>query len=317
VARRFSDTSQSVVNSKGAITVEQRVEMPDGPHFFHTVKFPLRDSAGNIEAVAGVSFDITKRKLVEQALAREYDLMRALMNQMPDTIYFKDAACRFTRVNAAQAHVLGIADPKQAIGKTDADFFAPDFAREARADDQTVLRTKRPIINKTERVVRLDGHACWMQATKVPVLDSEGNVTGLVGISRETAAPPSAPPSAKILIVEDEANIRDLQSQLLELEGFRVLTARDGVEGLLRFREHAQDIDLVITDLAMPQMTGEVMIAEIRKLSSAVPILVLSGFAKPETQKQLNKCGVSGFISKPFTGDMLLQKIRAVLAAAR
>jgi PAS domain S-box-containing protein len=118
-------------------------------------------------------------------LAHEQLLLRMLMDNMPDTIYFKDSQSRFTRVNRAQANVLGLQSPDQAIGKADADFFTADHAQAALADERRVLESGVGLISKTERVRRADGSFRWMTATKVPMRDSHGTITGLVGISRD------------------------------------------------------------------------------------------------------------------------------------
>jgi PAS domain-containing protein len=76
----------------------------------------------------GIS-DITARRRAEAALATERDLLQALMDNIPDTIYFKDTASRFTRINRAQAGLLGVSTPEEAIGKTDLDFQRTDLAR--------------------------------------------------------------------------------------------------------------------------------------------------------------------------------------------
>jgi PAS domain S-box-containing protein len=108
-----------------------------------------------------------------------------LMDNMPDTIYFKDAQSRFTRINRAQAEVLGLKSPDEAIGKTDADFFTPEHAQAARADERRILESGESLISKTERIHRADGSYRWVTATKVPLRDERGAVIGLVGISRE------------------------------------------------------------------------------------------------------------------------------------
>jgi PAS domain S-box-containing protein len=118
-------------------------------------------------------------------LAHEQLLLRMLMDNMPDTIYFKDAQSRFTRVNRAQAEVLGLKSPDQAIGKTDADFFTPEHAQAARADERRILESGESLISKTERIHRADGQYRLVTATKVPLRDERGTVVGLVGISRE------------------------------------------------------------------------------------------------------------------------------------
>ncbi len=136
-------------------------------------------------AIQAITRDITERKRAEEALAQERDLLHTLMDNIPDTIYFKDAASRFTRINRAQAEVLGIEDAGEAIGKTDFDFFTQEHARDAYADEQKIVKSGQPLIAKVEKIRRADGEFRWVSATKVPIRDKEGRVTGIVGISRD------------------------------------------------------------------------------------------------------------------------------------
>jgi two-component system cell cycle sensor histidine kinase/response regulator CckA len=136
-------------------------------------------------AILGIVTDITERKRMEEALAQERDLLHALMDNIPDTIYFKDTASRFTRINRAQAQVLGLDDPKEAMGKTDFDFFTAEHAQDAHADEQGIVRSGQPLVDKVEQIRRADGQFRWVSATKVPIIDKEGQVTGIVGISRD------------------------------------------------------------------------------------------------------------------------------------
>jgi PAS domain S-box-containing protein len=118
-------------------------------------------------------------------LAHEQLLLRMLMDNMPDTIYFKDPQSRFTRVNRAQAEVLGLKSPDEAVGKNDFDFFAPEHAQAASADERRILESGQGMIGKTERIRRADGGFRWVTATKVPLRDGSGKVVGLVGMSRD------------------------------------------------------------------------------------------------------------------------------------
>jgi PAS domain S-box-containing protein len=131
------------------------------------------------------AIDITQRKRAEAALAQERDLLYTLMDNIPDRIYFKDIDSRFTRINRAQARALGVSAPEAAIGKTDFDFFEPELAKDFYADEQEIVKSGRPLIDKVERYRGADGQFCWVSATKVPVLDTNGKVSGLVGISRD------------------------------------------------------------------------------------------------------------------------------------
>ncbi len=123
----------------------------------------------------------TANELVEQ----ERDQLQTLMDNIPDTIYFKDTASRFVRVNRAQARTLGVEDPQQAVGKADAYYFAPEAAAAAQADEQLLIRTGESIIDRREMNPTPEGKPRWFSSTKVPILDQHGKVTGLVGISRD------------------------------------------------------------------------------------------------------------------------------------
>jgi PAS domain S-box-containing protein len=138
-------------------------------------------------ALAGllVLFDVSERNRAERELARERDLLHLLMDNIPDFIYFKDAASRFTRINRAQADALGVARPEDAVGKTDFDFFTPEHAQEAFADELQILRTGRPLITKVEEASRRDGTSIWVSTTKMQIQDVQGTVIGTFGVSRD------------------------------------------------------------------------------------------------------------------------------------
>jgi PAS domain S-box-containing protein len=123
-----------------------------------------------------------ERLRAQEALELERDLLHALMDNIPDLIYFKDLQRRFVRINAAHALALGAANTDAAIGRTDADFFSPDFARAAMEDERRLLVTGQPILGKIERDERDDR---WYLATKVPLRDGAGRIVGLVGISKD------------------------------------------------------------------------------------------------------------------------------------
>ena len=158
-----------------------------------TKKGEIRDVAikanlfelGDKKLIQGMFRDITESKRVGEELAHERDLLHALMDNIPDTIYFKDAASRFTRINKAQAKVLGLNGPEEAVGKTDSDFFTEEHARDAYADEQEIMEKGQPLINKVEKTERPDRYFLWTSTTKVPIKDKEGQVIGIVGMSRD------------------------------------------------------------------------------------------------------------------------------------
>jgi PAS domain S-box-containing protein len=129
--------------------------------------------------------EITERKRTEEALRHEHDLLHALMDNIPDGIYFKDVGSRFTRINKAHATLLGISTPEGAVDKTDFDFYAAEFAQEAYGDEQRIVKTGKPLVGKVELLKWPSGQERWVSATKVPIHDQAGQVTGMVGITRD------------------------------------------------------------------------------------------------------------------------------------
>jgi PAS domain S-box-containing protein len=146
---------------------------------------PVLDKNGKVQNFVAVKQDRSQRKEFELALARERDLLQSLMDNIPDFIYFKDTQSRFVRINQSHAHALGLAAPADAIGKTDTDFFLSHFARQTLVDEMRMLTTGEPILDKEEHVDTTYGKM-WVSATKVPLRDKDGRITGLVGVSRNT-----------------------------------------------------------------------------------------------------------------------------------
>jgi two-component system sensor histidine kinase/response regulator len=137
-----------------------------------------------LESTAGQIAIAIERKRAEEALAQERFLMQALMNNVPDYVYFKDRDSRFIRINRAHAQSFGVSDPAQAVGKTDFDFFTGEHAQQAYEDEQAIIRTGQPM-NKVERETRADRPDTWVSTTKLPLCGEEGDVIGTFGISRD------------------------------------------------------------------------------------------------------------------------------------
>jgi len=133
----------------------------------------------------GLYQDVTERKQAEEALAQERDLLGTLMDNLPDTIYFKDRESRFTRINEAVARGFGLSDPGQAIGKTDFDFFTAEHAQQAYNDEQEVITTGKPMTAKEEKETWPDGRVTWVSTTKMPFRDANGAIIGTFGVSHD------------------------------------------------------------------------------------------------------------------------------------
>jgi len=133
-------------------------------------------------------------------------------------------------------------------------------------------------------------------------------------------APPSPEPvdvggTETILLVEDEGLLLESISRLLELKGYKVYAAADGLEAIKVYDRHKQEIDLVITDMGLPGITGKDEFKILREMNSDIKVILASGFFEPEMKVELLKAGASGFIQKPYIPNDILRIIREVLDA--
>ena len=153
--------------------------------------------------------DITERKRVEMELDYERELLRSLMNSSPDHIYFKDRESRFIRCSQRQAERYKAKSVADVVGKTDMDFFDEEHARKAFQDEQEIIRTGRPMLDKVEKVLRKGENAvAWSLTNKMPLRNKAGEIIGTFGISKDITA---------IKQVEAElAAERDLLGMLME-----------------------------------------------------------------------------------------------------
>ncbi len=130
--------------------------------------------------------EIAERKQIETALAEERNLLRSLVDNLPDYIYVKDTRSRFLLANEAVRRHLGAATIDEIIGRTDFDFSPPELATQYYADEQEIFRTGRPLILHKEPVFDHETESRkWVSTIKVPLYDSEGKIIGLVGMNRD------------------------------------------------------------------------------------------------------------------------------------
>lgn len=124
----------------------------------------------------------------EQTWTQTKILLEALLENLPDTVFFKDTNSRFIRINRAAASHFGLEDPTQAIGKSDFDFFTEEHARPAYEAEQEIIRTAQPLLNIEEKETWTDGREAWALTTKLPLYDQARQVIGTCGISRNITA---------------------------------------------------------------------------------------------------------------------------------
>jgi len=137
------------------------------------------------QRIALLTAKVAELSEANRSLTGTQMLVEAMLDNIPDRIYFKDAQSRFVKVSQALAKRLGVAHPDEAVGKTDFDFYPDAKAREFYEDEQRIIKTGEPLINKIERQVRKNGEVAWSSTTKVPLRNRDGSVVGIVGINRD------------------------------------------------------------------------------------------------------------------------------------
>ena len=120
----------------------------------------------------------------------------------------------------------------------------------------------------------------------------------------------------QILVVDDEADIRELSRELLETYGYRVKTCQNGQEAFELFIEDPDRFDLVITDMTMPVMTGSVLAKKLIEIRPALPIILCTGYSETITKQEASRLGIKKFLQKPLKNKVLLNEIREVLDRA-
>lgn len=176
---------EELMSGRAAKSHEAEVTNKDGKKINVEISsFFLLKKENEIDNFVVIIRDITDGKKAEIRLAREHGLLQTLMDNIPDSVYFKDEESKFIKVNKAKAAHYN-KSPEEMMGKTDFDFLPEDQARKSFEDDQEILKTGKYIINQVEKITHFDGSERWVSVTKVPRFDPNGNIIGTAGISRD------------------------------------------------------------------------------------------------------------------------------------
>jgi PAS domain S-box-containing protein len=186
-AQAYYDNEMEIITSgQPVVNREEKGHLPDGtPRWYLDNELPLRDSAGRVTGVFAVSRDITYLKQTELELERERQLMQALMDNIPDAIYFKDTDLRYLRVSKGAALKEGIQQPESMIGKSDFDYFSQESAQEFYDLEMEIMRTRQPVIGLEQKEQRPGRPPTWASTVELPMYDSGGQVIGVFGITRD------------------------------------------------------------------------------------------------------------------------------------
>jgi rsbT co-antagonist protein RsbR len=242
-------------------------------------------------------------------LKQSDDLLRALMDNLPDTIYFKDTESRFIRINKAQADRFGL-EPAQAVGKSDFDFFTEEHARPAYEAEQEIIRTGQPLLNLEEKETWPDRPDTWVATTKLPLRDHAGNIIGTFGISRDVTDRKQAEEALTRAYAEVEQQVAErtaaLQQEIAERERIQEESARLQQEVIDAQRQALQELSTpiipVLEGVIVMPLVGSVdtlrarditraLLAGIREYRAKMVILDITGVPLVDT-------GVAAYLNR-------------------
>ncbi|MBW7885257.1 MAG: response regulator, partial [Caldilineaceae bacterium] len=175
-------------NRELVVDLRAAVDQQGNRVWFQTMQRPLRMPNGDTNILV-VSTDITERKLATDALTDERNMLQTLIDNLPDYIFIKDTQSRYLKANAAHISLVGARDMEHLLGKTDFDFFSAQSTFPFYEDEQCVIRTGEPLLNKVENInVDSPDKRSWVLSSKIPLRDADGQVRWLIGVSRDITA---------------------------------------------------------------------------------------------------------------------------------
>ncbi|MBN1486181.1 MAG: PAS domain-containing protein [Anaerolineae bacterium] len=197
VGKTDHDLAWTAAEAESFRDVDRRVMDQDSPEYnfiepqtqadgkfawLETNKIPLHDAEGHVIGILGTYEDITERKQAEEALRTSQQMLRLVIDNIPQAVFWKDSNSVYLGCNISFAVDAGVGSPDNIVGKTDQDLaWTPEQAGNFFRDDQRVMANDKPEYNFIEPQTQADGKLAWLQTNKIPLHDAEGNVVGILG----------------------------------------------------------------------------------------------------------------------------------------
>lgn len=257
---------ESLLQGRAPESIELKVIKKSGQAAIIEVNARVFLKDGQPAGLQAIGRDVTERTQIAQELERERNLLRILIDHMPDSVFVKDDQERFIITNNAYGRMRGDETPNAFIGKTVFDLFPREMAECFHRDDLLILREEKSFRDYEEQTINAEGNARWLSTTKVPLRDNQNKIIGLVGISRDiteqkekecrlrqlSTAVEQSP--ASIVITDLKGNIEYVNPRFTQQTGF----AFEDIRGKnMRILKPDSSQDSVYLDLWMTLSSGK------------------------------------------------------------
>ncbi|MDQ7818171.1 MAG: PAS domain S-box protein [Melioribacteraceae bacterium] len=178
-----------LAGKRNSYQVEKRYINKNGKVIWGKVSVTaIKDEKKKIKYFIAIAEDISAQRDIKSKLASEERLLKVMMHNIPDSIYFKDIDSKYLIVNYHKTKKHGFVNPEELIGKTDFDLFDEVHATKAFNDEQQIIRTGKPIIGHEEMQTYKNGTITWVSTTKMPLYNENNEIIGTFGITRDITA---------------------------------------------------------------------------------------------------------------------------------
>ncbi|HMN59197.1 MAG TPA: PAS domain S-box protein, partial [Anaerolinea sp.] len=160
---------------------ENKIHFPGGDRWLSTILAPIRSPDGSVDAVLGVSRDVTARKQIEDELFQSRHMLQLILDNIPQRVFWKDSDSRFLGGNRPFLQDAGLESLEQLLGKDDYALQWAANAEQYRADDRQVMESGQEKLNYEEPQTKQAGEAFWLRTSKIPLRDRDGKVFGVLG----------------------------------------------------------------------------------------------------------------------------------------
>ena len=193
--------------------------------------------------------DVTDKKTIEERIKSERNLLRTLIDNLPDTIYVKDIDARKIISNKNDYNFIGFDHEEDVLGKTDLELFKDETARTGYNHDIEIIKAGKSLVNYEQHIIKNDGSPMWLLTTKVPLKNNENKIIGLLGIGRDITGIKDAQERIKNVNNELEKSVEQLQISNKELEQFAYVASHDLQEPLRMITSFLTQIEKKYNDV--------------------------------------------------------------------